>query len=88
MLGALLLPPSSLTQNHGDEPPEWQQQADWLGTLAYNLMAGANDYRKAQARINGEEMMTRQLEVRRAETQAIHEYIKMFVWYDDPLIVQ
>ena len=89
MLGALLLPPSSLTQNHGDElPAEWQQQADWLGILAYNLMAGANDYRKAQARINVEEMMTRQLEVRRAETQAIHEYIEMFVWYDDPLIVQ
>lgn len=73
MLGALLLPPASLTQNRGDELPEWQQQADWLGILAYNLMAGANDYRKAQARINVEEMMTRQLELRRAETQAIHE---------------
>lgn len=75
MLGALLLPPASITQNRGDELPEWQQQADWLGILAYNLMAGANDYRKAQARINVEEMMARQLELRHAETQAIHEYV-------------
>jgi mediator of RNA polymerase II transcription subunit 7 len=41
--------------------------------MAQNIMAAANDLRPVQARSNLELMMKRQLELRREETQAIHE---------------
>ncbi|KAL0951461.1 hypothetical protein HGRIS_008149 [Hohenbuehelia grisea] len=50
----------------------WNTQADWLTTLAQNLMGAANELRPMQARANLESMMKRQLELRKQETAAIH----------------
>jgi mediator of RNA polymerase II transcription subunit 7 len=43
--------------------------------MAQNIMAAANDLRPVQARVTLELMMKRQLELRKEETTALHEYI-------------
>ncbi|KAF8846193.1 hypothetical protein BDN67DRAFT_1064677 [Paxillus ammoniavirescens] len=53
-------------------PPEWRRHLEWITVLAQNLMAAANDLRPVQARGHLENMMQRQLELRREETQAVH----------------
>ncbi|KZT30742.1 hypothetical protein NEOLEDRAFT_1053088 [Neolentinus lepideus HHB14362 ss-1] len=70
LLSALLVPPPPPTSN---EPPEWHRHVEWLNILAQNIMAAANDLRPVQARASLELMMQRQLELRRQETQALHE---------------
>ncbi|KAF8560190.1 hypothetical protein OG21DRAFT_1451999 [Imleria badia] len=69
LTGAILAPPPP---PYSTVPPEWQRQVEWITVLAQNLMAAANDLRPVQARGNLENMMQRQLELRREETASIH----------------
>ncbi|KAH7885966.1 mediator complex, subunit Med7, partial [Phlebopus sp. FC_14] len=59
-------PPSSTV------PPEWRRHLEWITVLSQNLMAAANDLRPVQARGHLENMMIRQLALRREETKAVH----------------
>jgi len=52
--------------------PEWVRLIEWMNLAGQNMLAAANDLRPVQARVSLEIMMRRQLELRRAETQAIH----------------
>ncbi|EJD06461.1 uncharacterized protein FOMMEDRAFT_117279 [Fomitiporia mediterranea MF3/22] len=69
LLKSLLAPPPGPTYT---EPPEWQGHVEWLAVMSQNIMGAANDLRPVQARFNLESMMTRQLELRREETAALH----------------
>ncbi|KAH8099399.1 MED7 protein-domain-containing protein [Cristinia sonorae] len=70
LLDALLAPPPVAPHEH---PPEWRKHVEWITIMAQNIMAAANDLRPVQARANLERMMHRQLELRREETNAIHD---------------
>ncbi|KAL5485718.1 hypothetical protein ACEPAI_6759 [Sanghuangporus weigelae] len=69
LLKSLLSPPPGPTST---ERPEWQTHVEWLTVMSQNIMSAANDLRPVQARFNLEMMMTRQLELRREETAALH----------------
>ncbi|KDQ63352.1 hypothetical protein JAAARDRAFT_53576 [Jaapia argillacea MUCL 33604] len=71
LLSALLSPPPSLAVPPTG-PPEWQRHVEWITVLAQNVMGAVNDLRPVQARANLEEMMRRQLELRREETKTLH----------------
>ncbi|KAF9566126.1 hypothetical protein CPC08DRAFT_740801 [Agrocybe pediades] len=80
MLRSLLVTYSALTGSLLSPPPvspeipaEWQRHVEWITVLSQNLMAAANDLRPVQARGNLEMMLKRQLELRREETQKLHE---------------
>ncbi|EIM92289.1 uncharacterized protein STEHIDRAFT_70950 [Stereum hirsutum FP-91666 SS1] len=68
LLRSLLAPPAPEPHH-----PEWEREVEWITILTQNMMAAANDLRPVQARANLEQMMTRQLELRREETKKIHE---------------
>lgn len=70
LLKSLLAPPPT---PNTPEPPEWQRRVEWLAVMSQNIMGAANDLRPVQARFNLEAMMTRQLELRREETAALHK---------------
>ncbi|KAL5476447.1 hypothetical protein ACEPAI_3452 [Sanghuangporus weigelae] len=70
LLKSLLSPPPGPTST---ERPEWQTHVEWLTVMSQNIMSAANDLRPVQARFNLEMMMTRQLELRREETVALHK---------------
>ncbi|KAF4623845.1 hypothetical protein D9613_002158 [Agrocybe pediades] len=69
LTGSLLSPPPVSPEI----PAEWQRHVEWITVLSQNLMAAANDLRPVQARGNLEMMLKRQLELRREETQKLHE---------------
>ncbi|KAJ3514402.1 hypothetical protein NLJ89_g2403 [Agrocybe chaxingu] len=69
LTGSLLLPPPT----NPEIPPEWQRHVDWINILSQNLMAAANDLRPVQARGHLESMMKRQLDLRREETETLHQ---------------
>ncbi|KAF7981171.1 hypothetical protein HWV62_34949 [Athelia sp. TMB] len=69
LTASLLAPPPSITSTI---TPDWQRHVEWITVLAQNVMAAANDLRPVQARYSLEEMMKRQLELRREETRTLH----------------
>ncbi|CAK5280313.1 unnamed protein product [Mycena citricolor] len=70
LTASMLAPPQTMAASG---PPEWEGNVEWVTVLGQNLMAAANDLRPVQARGNLEVMLQRQLDLRRSETQALHE---------------
>ncbi|KZW03574.1 hypothetical protein EXIGLDRAFT_758922 [Exidia glandulosa HHB12029] len=73
LLDAVVQPPPTTSMGGDAAVPEWQAHLQWMHTMGQNLMAAANELRPAQARVNLEGMMRRQVELRREETKMIHE---------------